>query len=293
MIREYIKLFRVYQWIKNSFVFVPLIFSKHLFDLNYFVTSVIAFFVFCIASSIIYIINDVVDIEADRAHPLKRDRPLASGKISKNNALFSALILIVPLLLLLLLFNLKFIIILSVFITINIAYSFSLKNIVLIDVFTIAAGFMLRVIGGAFAINVEISSWLLLTTMFISLFLAVMKRRSELKHIINDEGASQRKVLAYYSTNFADQMATVAAAAVIICYALYTVAERTVNAFGTEDLIFTTPFVVFGIFRYMYLVYMVKKGENSSELVIRDFPMLLNILLYILTTTLIIYSTKF
>jgi 4-hydroxybenzoate polyprenyltransferase len=293
MIREYIKLFRVYQWIKNSFVFVPLIFSKHLFDLNYFVTSVIAFFVFCIASSIIYIINDVVDIEADRAHPLKRDRPLASGKISKNNALFSALILIVPLLLLLLLFNLKFIIILSVFITINIAYSFSLKNIVLIDVFTIAAGFMLRVIGGAFSINVEISSWLLLTTMFISLFLAVMKRRSELKHIINDEGASQRKVLAYYSTNFADQMATVAAAAVIICYALYTVAERTVNAFGTEDLIFTTPFVVFGIFRYMYLVYMVKKGENSSELVIRDFPMLLNILLYILTTTLIIYSTKF
>ncbi|MGA7838072.1 MAG: hypothetical protein WB996_08905, partial [Ignavibacteriaceae bacterium] len=136
---------------------------------------------------------------------------------------------------------------------------------------------------------VEISSWLILTTMFISLFLAVMKRRSELNLAENEEMNYTRKVLQYYSKNFADQMATVAAAGVIICYALYTVAARTVSVFGTEKLIYTTPFVVFGIFRYMFLVYMNKKGENTTELLITDLAMIINVVLYILTTTLIIY----
>jgi 4-hydroxybenzoate polyprenyltransferase len=129
----------------------------------------------------------------------------------------------------------------------------------------------------------------MLTTMFISLFLAVMKRRSELKHVTGEDSASTRKVLVHYSTNFLDQMSTVTSAGVIICYALYTVSQRTVSIFKTEHLIYTTPFVVFGIFRYMYLVYIGKKGENTSELLLSDLPMIVNILLYIITVIAIIY----
>jgi hypothetical protein len=149
---------------------------------------------------------------------------------------------------------------------------------------------MLRVVGGAFIIDVYLSSWLILTTMFISLFLGIMKRHSELYHVNTEgENAVTRKVLAYYSQNFTQQMATVAAAGVIICYALYTVSTRTITIFQTEDLIYTTPFVVFGIFRYMFLVYINQKGENTTNLMMSDIPMITNSLLYLATVIAIIY----
>jgi 4-hydroxybenzoate polyprenyltransferase len=173
---------------------------------------------------------------------------------------------------------------------VTLLYSNGLKNVVIMDVFIIAVGFILRILGGAFIINVEISSWLMLTTMFISLFLAVMKRRSELKHVKSGEVTATRKVLSQYSPEFIDQMSTVTSAAVIICYALYTVSQRTITVFRTENLIYTTPFVVFGIFRYMYLVYIGKKGENTSELLVSDLPMIVNIALYITTVVIIIYK---
>jgi 4-hydroxybenzoate polyprenyltransferase len=233
--------------------------------------------------------NDIVDAESDRLHPHKKSRPVASGKINVGQALSSAGALFVIVVLLLLKSSLLFVFAVGFYFILNILYSFVLKNIVLLDIFSIAAGFMLRVLAGAFAIGVSISSWLILTTMFISLFLAVMKRRSELNLTENVEFIATRKVLQYYSKNFADQMATVASAGVIICYALYTVAERTVTIFHTDNLIYTTPFVVFGIFRYMYLVYMNQKGENTTEVMITDPAMIVNVVLYILTTTLIIY----
>ncbi len=285
--KEYFKLFRLHQWIKNIFIFVPLVFSKNLFNYDLLFIVIAGFFEFCIASSVVYVINDIIDIESDREHPVKRNRPLPSGKISRKSALISAIILFVIILISLPLFNLAFDAYLIVYIILNIFYSFKLKNIVIIDIFSIAAGFMIRMISGAVIINVEISSWLILTTMFISLFLGVMKRRSELALV---ENKSTRKVLAEYSITFSDQMATVAAAGVIICYALYSVAARTVSVFGTDKLIFTTPFVVFGIFRYMYLVYMNDKGENTSKILITDLPMIFNILLYILFSVLIIYE---
>jgi hypothetical protein len=148
---------------------------------------------------------------------------------------------------------------------------------------------MLRVMAGAFVISVEISSWLILTTMFISLFLGVMKRRSELVLINDDPNKNTRKVLSSYSLNFTDQMATIAAAGVIICYALYTVSERTIKIFNTDNMIYTTPFVVFGIFRYMFLVYMNKKGENTVEIMLTDIPMIINVSLYIISIVLLIY----
>lgn len=289
--KKYLKLFRVTQWIKNTFVFVPLLFSLNLFHSAYLLKSFGAFVVFCLLASIVYIINDIADVESDKLHPIKKNRQIASGKISKVSALTAAAVLAVAVLLLLQLFNFSFMLAAAAYLAINIFYSYRLKHVVILDVFLIAAGFMLRVMAGAYVINVETSSWLILTTMFVSLFLGVMKRRSELKFNYNGEEAMiTRKVLAHYSSTFTDQMATVAAAGVIVCYALYTVAQRTVGLFGTENMIYTTPFVVFGIFRYMYLVYLVEKGESTSEIMITDAPMIINLALYILTTTFIIYT---
>ena len=290
MIKHYLKLFRVPQWIKNFFVFVPLLFSHNLFDFNYFITVFWGFLAFCLTSSIVYIINDLFDIEHDKLHPVKKLRPLASGKISKSNAILASVFLGVCLLILASNLPIRFDIILGAYLLLNVLYSSILKNIVLLDVFSIAAGFMLRVIGGAFIIGVYISNWLILTTMFISLFLAIMKRKSELQLALNGESSSTRKVLSYYSLEFTNQIATIAASGVIICYALYTVASRTVSVFGTEKLIYTTPFVVFGIFRYMFIVFMNKKGENTSEEILTDIPMILNAFLYILFTVLIVYK---
>ena len=289
MIKSYIKLLRIPQWIKNFFVFIPLVFSHHLFERDYFFASLGGFIVFCLISSLVYVINDVIDLEADRAHPIKKMRPLPSGALSKGNALTLAAVIFLIAAILLFKFNLSFAFSIILYFLLNIFYSFKLKHIVLLDIFSIAAGFMIRVVAGAFIINVEISSWLILTTMFVSLFLAVMKRQSELKLVHEDSNSITRKVLASYSLEFTNQMATVASSAVIICYALYTVSSRTVSVFGNENLIYTTPFVVFGIFRYMFLVHINNRGENTTEIVLTDIPMILNILLYILVTTLIIY----
>jgi len=292
MIKSYVKLLRVPQWIKNFFVFVPLIFSKHIFDINYVGTALLGFMAFCFTSSIVYIINDMMDVEADRMHPVKKNRPIASGKISVLNAGMTAVVLLALTIGWFIYFgvNQYFIFCIISYFIINFLYSVKLKHMVLLDIFSIAAGFMLRVLSGGLIINVYISSWLILTTMFISLFLAIMKRYSELDVVSENDTKSTRKVLEQYSKSFTQQMAVIAAAATIICYALYTVSERTIKAFNTENLIYTTPFVVFGIFRYMYLVYMDKKGENTTEVMMTDIPMITNVVLYFAIITLILYN---
>ncbi len=290
MFKNYFQLLRVPQWIKNLFVFVPLLFSLHLFETDYFLASFKAFVIFCLASSFIYIINDIIDIEADAAHPQKKYRPLPSGKISIQSAWITSIVIFLFLILLSFISPIEFIYFLASFILLNIIYSVYFKHIVILDVFSIAAGFTIRVLAGAAIINVPVSSWLVLTTMFISLFLGVMKRHSELEQITEREITPTRKVLAEYSLTFTNQMATVAAAGVIICYALYTVSQRTVSVFGTENLIYTTPFVVFGIFRFMYLEYLNQKGENTTQIMLTDLPMILTVILYAATTVLIVYK---
>ncbi|MGQ9642765.1 MAG: decaprenyl-phosphate phosphoribosyltransferase [Ignavibacterium sp.] len=289
MIKDYLKLIRVPQWIKNFFVFVPLLFSLHLFDKEYLLLSLKAFVVFSLASSFVYVVNDLIDIEADKAHPKKKNRPLPSGRIKKSSALILSIVLLLVVLLSYFFFNPQFISFLYAFLFLNILYSFYLKHIVILDIFSIAAGFSIRVLAGAAVIEVPVSSWLILTTMFISLFLGVMKRHSELVQVA-DSNKVTRKVLAEYSTNFTNQMATVAASGVIICYALYTVSQRTVSVFNTENLIYTTPFVVFGIFRYMYLEYQNNQGENTTQVMMTDIPMILTVISYAVVTVLIIYK---
>ncbi len=290
MITDYLQLLRVPQWIKNLFVFVPLLFSLHLFEKEYLLTSLFAFIIFSLASSFIYIINDVIDLESDAAHPKKKSRPLPSGRIKKLSALILAAFIFIILIVLSFFSDKSFQMFLIGFIILNVLYSFSFKHIVILDVFSIAAGFTIRVLAGAAIINVPVSSWLILTTMFISLFLGVMKRHSELEQVANIENGTTRKVLSDYSITFTNQMATVTAAGVIICYALYTVSQRTTSIFGTENLIYTTPFVVFGIFRYMYLEYLNQKGENTTQIMLSDIPMIITVLLYICTTVLIVYK---
>ena len=290
MFRDFLKLIRISHWIKNLFVFVPIIFSLHLFEINYFIKTFITFLLFCLSSSAIYVINDIVDLDADKQHPVKKNRPLASGKISIKSAYLIAGILIFLSTFLSYYFDKGLLIIILIFILLNISYSLYFKHKVILDIFAIAMGFSIRVYAGAFIIDVPISSWLILSTIFISLFLAVMKRHSELKRFENDADIKTRKVLESYSIEFTKQMATVAASGLVTCYALYTVAERTVKSFGTENLIYTTPFVVFGIFRFMYLEYINQKGENTTEILLTDFPTILNLLLYFITCILIIYK---
>jgi len=290
MFRDFLKLIRISNWIKNLFVFVPIIFSLHLFEIDYFIKTLITFLLFCLSSSAIYVINDIVDLDADKQHPVKKNRPLASGKISIKSAYLIAGILIFLSTFLSYYFDKGLLIIILIFIILNINYSLYFKHKVILDIFTIAMGFSIRVYAGAFIIDVPISSWLILSTIFISLFLAVMKRHSELKRFENVNDIKTRKVLESYSIEFTKQMATVAASGLVTCYALYTVAERTVKSFGTENLIYTTPFVVFGIFRFMYLEYINQKGENTTEILLTDFPTILNLLLYFITCILIIYK---
>lgn len=283
----YLKLLRVTSWLKNVFVFVPLVFSKHLFDAAYLTEVMLGFVAFSFTSSLIYVLNDIVDAEKDKIHPEKKKRPIPSGQISKSEASVVLMILFFAVLFFSYLIRNEFVILLWIYVAINSAYTFYLKQVVIVDLFCIAAGFILRILAGAVIISVYISNWLILTTIFISLFLAVMKRRVEIATSTN--ASEQRTVLKDYSLNFIDQISAITAGGVIICYALYTVAERTVLVFGTERLVFTTIFVVFGIFRYMFLVYKKNIGENVAEVIYSDLPMIINAVLFLLTAFYIIY----
>ena len=238
-----LKLLRVKQWIKNGFVFVPLIFSMSFLSVSI-INSAIAFFAFCFASSFIYIINDIADRNADALHPKKKLRPIASGKISVPLAIMiDILCLTTSVALALYLGQWKVGAVVAGYIILNLFYSWKLKHIALIDVFCIAFGFILRVYAGAYAVGVTVSSFLFLVMLFVSLFLAFGKRKSELSK-------RTRRVLSGYKKETIDKYLTLLAGAVIVSYALYTLDPNTLLKFGNR-LIYSVIFVVYGIFRYM------------------------------------------
>ena len=292
-IKTIFRLARPKQWTKNIFVFAALVFSKQLFLPESVLLSLRAFFAFSFSASFIYVMNDIADRDRDRLHPQKRRRPIASGEISLGAAYVIATVLLLVVALFSVGLDRRFVACLVAYVLMNLAYSFYLKDVVLIDVFVIAIGFMLRVIGGALVLNVARSSWLILTTMFLSLFLGIAKRRGELVALgaANSESAGfhTRKVLEHYSIEFAEQMTTICAAGFVFSYALYTVSERTVTMFGTENLIFTTPFVLYGVFRYLYLLHKKQLGESPTDIVLSDVPMLINFAAYAVAMLAIIY----
>jgi len=289
--RHYLSLLRTKQWLKNFFVFAPLIFARQLFQGESLLITLKAFAAFCLAASVVYIVNDASDIAADRAHPQKKNRPLAAGTVSRAGAGVVLVLLVLLTSGILTTMDIRFSAILILYVLINLAYSFKLKEVVLLDVFIVAAGFMLRVLGGAYAIGVKVSSWIVLCSLFISLFLGFAKRRGELIQAQASGPASQRKVLLLYRVDFIDQMLTIAAAGAVISYALYTVSPRTVEQFGTERLIYTTVFVLYGVFRYLYLVHMTPTTDNPTNAVTSDRTIVITGLLWIATCIAVIYLT--
>jgi 4-hydroxybenzoate polyprenyltransferase len=267
------------QWAKNLFVLAPLVFAQRLLDAAAVVAALGAFAAFCAASSTVYLVNDLADREEDRKHPLKRQRPIASGQLPPAAAWVAAIVLAG--------------IALGVswwlgplaagltvgYIVLNLLYSFHLKHMVILDVMAISIGFVLRVMVGAAAVGVAVSGWLLLCTIFLSLFLAFSKRRHELV-LLADSATDQRRVLFHYSRVFLDQMINVVTASTVVSYALYAFSDDTVARFGSDALLYTVPFVLFGIFRYLYLIYQRPEKKNPTEAIFSDLPFLINILLW-------------
>jgi 4-hydroxybenzoate polyprenyltransferase len=241
----------------------------------------------------VYILNDIVDVESDRVHKKKRFRPIAAGFVEIKEA--KVLFVVMLILSFALAFSLNYIFVATIlaYFANNLLYSLRIKNIVLLDVFSISIGFMLRVIAGAVAIDVSVSSWMIITTIFISLFLGISKRRAELSGPNQENLEKQRKVLSDYDINFADQLNTIAATGTILSYALYTVSEKALQSFHTDKLIYTTPFVIYGIFRYLYLLHQKNLGESPTQIVTKDIPIIINSLMWLISCAFIIYKSKF
>ncbi|MFA5793641.1 MAG: decaprenyl-phosphate phosphoribosyltransferase [Candidatus Brocadiia bacterium] len=288
MILTLIQLFRVKQWNKNLFVFAALIFSRKLFQWPDILSSLAGFGLFSLAASAVYIVNDILDLESDKQHPRKKTRPLASGLISVRAASLISAMLGAGSVLVAFILNKGFGSMLAVYILINLFYSIALKHMVIIDVMVIAAGFVLRVLAGAAVISVLPSSWLVICTVLLALFLAFGKRRHEII-VMGGDAESHREVLEHYSTYFLDQMMAVVTASTVMSYMLYTVSEETFRTFGTKRLLWTTPFVLYGIFRYLYLVHQKEKGGDPASLMFSDKPLLINLILWVIACVSIIY----
>lgn len=280
MVVALVQALRPRQWIKNTFVFVPLLFGRVFLVRAKVELAVTAFILFSAMASSAYLLNDIMDFRSDRAHPTKRQRPIASGRLPMPVAAAAAAVLAGFALAISWLRFPEFAFILAIYAAINIGYSLGLKHVVIVDIFAIAIGFVLRVFGGAVAIDIEASRWLLTCTIFISLFLAACKRRGEMTLV--GENTATRAVLANYSIGFIDQIINLSATATILTYALYTLDPVTIAKLGTRDLIFTLPFVIYGILRYMHIVQHKGGGGSPTEALLRDRTILLTVVGYVL-----------
>lgn len=284
-LKSYIKLFRPKQWIKNLFVFAALVFSNNILHADLLERTLLCFVLFCAASSSVYILNDIIDASKDRLHPKKKFRPIASGAISKTEALVLLFILVPAVLIGSFIFSKLLFLLIIVYFTNNILYCFVLKNMVIIDVMSIAVGFILRVISGCIAIDVFISPWLLLCTLLLSLFLGFSKRRNELL-VLEEKAEHHRKILDEYSLEFIDKMLSIIISSTVMAYTLYTFSSR-----SNYYLMSTIPFVLYGIFRYQYIIYKKNEGGSPEEVVLSDKPLLIDMILWVLSSAAIIYFT--
>lgn len=277
-----LKLMRPKQWIKNFFVFGALIFSYSFLNLNKTIAALIAFILFCLISSTVYIMNDILDVEKDRVHPKKRFRPIASGAISIKQASVALVVLLAISMISSFMINKGLFFILVLYFINNIFYSFKIKNIVILDVISIAVGFILRVIAGGVAIDVSLSGWILLCTFFISLFLGFEKRRNE---IIKLEGKANehRKILDDYSDELLKQFSDITLTCTVISYAMYTFV-----AYENAYMMITNIFVVYGLFRYKYLSMKKGQGGSPTETVMTDKSIIIDVILWVITSVVIL-----
>ena len=283
-----VKALRVYQWSKNLLVFVALIFAHELTTQGQILRSVLAFCAFCAASSVMYLLNDLIDIENDRLHPEKSKRPLASGALSISSAYLLMVILGSVALGLGALLGWRFQAILLGYIVLTVLYTFQLKNVVIVDVLVIALGFVMRAIAGAIALSVSFSHWLVVCTLFLALLLAISKRRYEMNFL--SDAASHREVLGHYTISYLDSVNMLVAGATLITYTIYTCATEVVARLGTDELYLTLPFVVYGLLRYLYLVQNGIDGGDPSKTLLKDRPLGITVILWGLTCIAIIYG---
>jgi len=281
------------QWTKNLVVFAAVFFTKKLSDPAGPITAGFAFVLFSFISSAVYIVNDILDREEDRRHPEKKNRPIASGALSVPAAAIGAVALAAVALGLGFRLAVPFGLTLLTYFTLNLLYSLRLKEVVGLDVLLISTGFVLRAIGGVEALvgrveDVLLSPWLLVCTLFLSLFLGLCKRRCELA-TLGANAAGHRPVLAHYSLPLVDSLIGVVASATLISYSIYTIWPETVRKFGTDRLVYTVPFVVYGLFRYLYLVYRKNIGGNPSEVLYRDRPILATLVLWVAAMFVLIF----
>ncbi len=277
------------QWTKNLIIFGPLGLAQRLLDPASVAQAVEAFVIFCVLSGVVYLLNDVVDREGDRLHPIKKFRPIASGEVPVGAALALAAALAVLALTAAFWLRPLFGVMAAAYLGLLAIYSGPLKHVVIIDVLTIAVGFVLRAVAGAVAIDVAVSPWLYVLTILLALFLALSKRRHELV-LLADQATDHRPSLEEYSPYLLDQMISVVTASTLVAYAIYTVSPETIEKLGTNKLGLTLPFPLYGIFRYLYLVHQKEGGGSPSDMLLNDRPLLACVALWVVAMTLIIYG---
>ena len=286
---------RVRQWSKNLVLFAALIFSKNMLQLPLLLRSTAAFLVFCLLSGVVYTVNDLLDLQADRLHDVKRLRPLASGQLPLGAAVAAALVALAVALLVAARMGPRFLLISLGFLGFNLAYSLVLKNVVIVDVISISISFLIRAIAGVLAlhtsgIQLTISPWLLVVTFFLSLFLGLCKRRHEYREL--HDAARHRSTLAAYSEELLNQLINIAATATLISYSIYTIWPQTVEHFGTTGLLYTIPIVVAGVSRYMYLVYQRNLGGDPSEVLLTEPSLWATVISWFVAVAIIIYHAQ-
>jgi 4-hydroxybenzoate polyprenyltransferase len=287
-LRGLVRALRPDQWLKNTVVFAALIFARRFTDPESILSTIATFVLFCGISSAVYLINDISDLQADRLHPRKSRRPIASGQVSVLLAGWAAAVLAIGSLWLAWLLSPGVALVLGSYLLLNLAYSTWLKRVVILDVMTLAAGFLLRAVAGAVVLHVEISDWLILCATLLSLFLGFCKRRNELA-VLADRAGEHRSILREYSFPFLDQMISVVTASTLVAYCFYTLSPQVEDKLGTPYLPLTIPFVLYGIFRYLYLVYQRDEGGNPTRVFYTDRPLLVDVALWALTSVLVLW----
>jgi 4-hydroxybenzoate polyprenyltransferase len=285
----FIRALRPHQWTKNLLVFAALLFSKHLFEPEPFLRTFLAFVAFCGLAGAVYLWNDVADVAQDRLHPKKRRRPIAAGELSIRAATLGAMTLVVAALSLAFWLDVRVGSCAALYLFLNLGYSFGLKHVVIVDVLVLALGFVLRTLAGGYAINAPVTEWLLIMTLLLALFLGLAKRRHEITSL--GEGASShRAILAEYSPYLIDQMTSVVTASVVTAYTISTLSPETVQKFGTAKLSWTLPLVLYGIFRYLYLVHQKDQGDSPTDMLLTDRPLLATVALWVVLVIVIVYT---
>jgi 4-hydroxybenzoate polyprenyltransferase len=291
MIKYLFKAMRPKQWVKNMFIFAALVFDRKLFDIPSLVRTAQAFLLFCLLASSVYLINDIMDREADKLHPVKKNRPIASGKLSISLAVVTAVLFTAIALTGAYLLNLNTFLFFLAYFLLNLAYSKWLKHIPLVDVLVLATFFVLRVAIGVSVIQVDrFSPWLYVVMTLLSLYIGLGKRRAELLVLVPENTTSHRKVLAGYSLDLIDQLITIVSAATIMGYSLYTFSAP--NLPENHSMMLTIPFVLYGIFRYLSLIQIGKKGGEPEDLLIGDRPLQITVLLWGIAVLLVFYLSK-